>query len=407
LPYPIVDATKLFSNPDFGRTWAIGALTGVARWLEFVALAIFAYELTRSPQLVALLAVLRMLPYVALGMIVGGLADALDRRGLLDGSLLIMIVVSGVMAILSAAGLVGYTAVAIATLFSGAFWTVDMPARRRLMVDAVGPARMSAALGFDNSTMHATRALGPLFGGLIYEFVGIAGIYLLVTIGYAACLLLSRRISRGPGSSAVTSGQPFSLRQLLPPATLLKDPRIQIAMGVTLVYNLFCFPFSTMVPVIAQNDFDLPHALVGAITACDGLGGMLGALVVGAVVREGTLFRFYFFGTLAYLVIIGLLSLHLTVLSAVPALLLIGVASAAFSATQYALIHVLSPPEMRGRATGLLSIFIGTSLVGHYHAGFLFERLGSVVAMQVMAAEGLAIILLLGFAWWRLVLRGR
>jgi hypothetical protein len=40
--------------------WAIGGLSGIARWLEFVAIAIFAYELTRSPELVALLAVLRM-----------------------------------------------------------------------------------------------------------------------------------------------------------------------------------------------------------------------------------------------------------------------------------------------------------------------------------------------------------
>ena len=63
---------------------------GVARWLEFVAIAIFAYELTHSPELVALLAVLRMLPYVLLGFVMGALADTVDRKPLLIASLLVM-----------------------------------------------------------------------------------------------------------------------------------------------------------------------------------------------------------------------------------------------------------------------------------------------------------------------------
>jgi predicted MFS family arabinose efflux permease len=128
---------------------------------------------------------------------------------------------------------------------------------------------------------------------------------------------------------------------------------------------------------------------------------MLGALVVGAVVTERTLFRYYYMGTFLFLVLMAVMSAMLTVAVAVPLLMVIGAASAAFSATQYALIYTLAPPEQRGRATGLLSIFIGSSLVGHYHAGWLFERLGSVSAMQLMAVEGLGALILLGLLWWR------
>ena len=63
----LADTRLLFAQADYRRIWAIGGLTGVARWLEFVALAIFAYEITHSPELVALLAVLRMVPYLLLG----------------------------------------------------------------------------------------------------------------------------------------------------------------------------------------------------------------------------------------------------------------------------------------------------------------------------------------------------
>ena len=100
------------------------------------------------------------------------------------------------------------------------------------------------------------------------------------------------------------------------------------------------------------------------------------------------------------MLILGL-ALHLTVGAAVAILLVSGIAAAAFSSTQYALVYNIAPPEMRGRATGVLSIFIGSSILGDWHAGLLFERLGSIAAMEVMACEGLAAMLVLAALWWR------
>jgi predicted MFS family arabinose efflux permease len=167
------------------------------------------------------------------------------------------------------------------------------------------------------------------------------------------------------------------------------------------VYNLWCWPFTGMVPVIGQRDFALTPAFVGALAACDGLGGTIGALVVGLVATPRTLFRFYFLGTLACLTLMLGLAMHLTVETAVAILLLNGVGAAAFSSTQYALVYNIAPPEMRGRATGMLSIFIGSSMLGHWHAGLLFEQLGTVAAMQVMACEGLTVMLVLAVLWSR------
>lgn len=388
----------MFAIPDYRRLWGAGALTGVARWLEFIALGIYAYELTRSPPLVALLAVLRMMPYVALGFFVGALADRLDRRRLLMAGTFLVFATAATMCALTAAGHAGYTAVAVATMISGAFWTIDMPVRRRLLVDATG-GNVAAALGLDNSTNYATRAIGPLIGGGAYQLLGIEGIYFLIAVSYLACFDLASRLTttkRDVTSAVVTQG---ILAALKVPRELIFNRRFAVIMGVTLVYNLFCFPFTTMVPVIAQKDFQLVPALVGALSACEGIGGTFGALMVGAFASERTLFRFYYFGTSVLLGLVLLLSLHLTPGAAVPLLLLTGVAAACFSATQYALVHVISPPDVRGRATGVLSLFIGSSMVGHYLAGQLFGHLPSSGAMQVMALSGLTLMAVLGLVW--------
>jgi predicted MFS family arabinose efflux permease len=403
---PFADTRFLFVKADYRRLWAIGGLTGVARWLEFVAIAIFAYELTRSPELVALLAVLRMVPYMLLGLLVGAVADAIDRKRLLVASFAGMVLASATMLVVIATGAATYAAAAAIVIVSGAFWTTDMPVRRRLLDDAVGAESVPAALGFDNATMYATRALGPLIGGATYQGLGISGIYALIAFSYLVCLVLAVRVGVHLQMPAVAPLARSGLGFLMPPRELLLDRRFQIIMGVTLVYNLWCWPFIGMVPVIGQKDFALTPVFIGVLSACDGFGGTIGAMAVGLLAQPRTLFRFYYLGTLACLLLMLILSLNLSVGTAVAMLLLTGLAAAAFSSTQYALVHNIAPPEMRGRATGVLSIFIGSSMLGHWHAGLLFERLGSVAAIGVMACEGLGAMLVLAALWWRTPMDG-
>lgn len=392
-------ARELFQVRDYRRLWAAGALIGLARWLEFIALGIYAYQLTKSPPLVAFLAVLRMMPYVALGFFVGALADRFDRRRLLIACTCVMLATAATMAVLTMTGNGSYAAVAVATMVSGAYWTVDMPVRRRILVDVAGSHRVAQALGFDNATNYLTRALGPLTGGVAYQFLGIEGIYALIAASYAICTLLAWSIDVEALASHATAAKGRFLDALKLPLGLILNRRFAVIMGVTLVYNLCCFPFTTMVPVIAQKDFMLVPILVGALSACEGIGGTLGAIVAGLLGSERTLFRTYYFGTMTMLLLMLALSFRLEFAFAVGTLLAIGAAAACFSATQYALVHVLSPPEVRGRATGVLSLFIGSSMFGHYIAGQLFGAFPSPVAMRIMAVSGIAAMAVLGLTW--------
>ena len=114
---------------------------------------------------------------------------------------------------------------------------------------------------------------------------------------------------------------------------------------------------------------------------------------------QRTLFSTYYWGTFACLVLISAMALWLAVGSFVVGLLLMGAAAACFSATQYALVYTIAPPELRGRATGFLSIFIGLSTVGFFNTGWLFANYPSDVAMRLMALQGLVPLVILGLLW--------
>ena len=57
----------LFGEPDFCRLWLIGLVVFSVRWLEMLAVAVFAYQRTGLPLIVALLTMLRMLPMALIG----------------------------------------------------------------------------------------------------------------------------------------------------------------------------------------------------------------------------------------------------------------------------------------------------------------------------------------------------
>jgi MFS family permease len=386
--------------PDYRRGWLLGLLTGVIRWLEFLALGIFAYQLTESPPLVALLAIVRVAPYAFLGFVIGALTDRYDRRVMLIGLLAVMALIAGTMVFLAHGGLATYPMVVAATLATGIFWVTDMPIRRRFMVEAIGQARIGRGMGLDNITNYLTRGLGPLIGGLVLQFFGVVGVFTLNCVLYVICIVLAVGFTR-PRRASPVSGAAAGARESL--MVLLGNARFMVILGVTVVYNLFCAPFIAMIPVFAQKDFGFSPAAIGSIAAMEGLGGVIGSILIGLFIRPRALLAIYFTGPFIYLVSVLVLSFFLRPEFTVAGLILASFGGACFSATQYALVYTTAPEELRGRAFGLLALAIGCATIGLWNAGNLFAAYPSDVALRTMALEGLVPLMVLGGAalWTR------
>ena len=388
----------LFSIPDYRRGWFYGSLTGIGRWLEFLALGIFAYQLTESPPLVALLAILRLTPHITLGYFIGSVTDKIDRKRWLLIALVVMCALSATMAYLAATGQATYTTIVVATLATGLFWLTDMPIRRRFMLDAVGTERAGRAMGFDNITNYATRGLGPLIGGVVFQFFGPAGVFCVNSCVYILCFIIALGFTpQQPTKPVATQEDKPSDQQSknVVQGSLLADTRFCIILAVTVLYNFFCIPFVAMLPVFAQKDFGLQPAAVGTLAAFEGVGGLIGSITVGLLIRQSAFFIVYFCGPIIYLCAVLTLSFTLTPGSTLTALIVLSIGGACFSATQYTLLYTTAAPELRGRAVGFLSMAIGSGTLGLWNAGYLFNTYSSATAMQIMALEGLVPMLLL------------
>ncbi|MCH7719563.1 MAG: MFS transporter, partial [Planctomycetes bacterium] len=54
-----------------------------------------------------------------------------------------------------------------------------------MLGDAAGGDRIALAMSFDSATSNATRMLGPLMGGVLYQWLGASGAFALSVCLYA------------------------------------------------------------------------------------------------------------------------------------------------------------------------------------------------------------------------------
>ncbi len=406
---PKADASKrsargglraLLANREFRLIWLIGAATNTLRWLEILAVGVVVFDMTESPFQVAFMVILRFLPMVLLGAVTGVVAERLNRRRFLIAALAVMGGSSLVLAILVLNDQLNLWIIAASVILNGLFWTVDNPVRRTLLGEAVRPDQIGIAMSLDTVTNSMTRFLGPLLGGVFLEFAGLGGIFFLGAVLYFAGLALAWVVRAGTEVSRVARSSAGFLAFLSDGVEVLKTNRVVAGvLAITVIYNVWGFPFVSMIPVIGKNVLGLGPLPVGLLVSAEGAGTLIGALLV-LVARTGNHYRrMYTFG-LALCLIMALA--YSQAGSTVPSgvfLALEGIGAGFFAAMQAALILLNTPPLLRSRVMGLLSVCVGLCTVGFLHIGLLADWVGAQTAVAISAGEGLLMLLLVCWIW--------
>lgn len=397
----------LFAVPDFRRLWFVGLVVFLVRWLETLVTGLFTWNATGSAFLVAAMTMLRLLPMGLFGALLGALAERVEGR-----TALLLMVAAGLCSSLTVALLAGAGALSVwhlgaLSFVNGLGWAADNPVRRLMIGHAVGTERMGTAMSVDVGTNNASRLLGPTLGGAILAGLGIGGAFWVSVVLYAAALLAALAL-RGRVPPRPHSGKGVLARIGEGFAAVRRDRRLVGTLLVTVVFNVFGWPFNSLVPVVAQEHHGLAPDAVGLLVGMDGVGAFAGALLIAWLASPASYGRCYLGGIALYLASVALFALAPHPLPAGAALVLNGLGGSGFSIMQATLVYGASPPELRSRVLGILSVCIGIGPIGFVHIGLLAEAIGPRAACLVSAAEGL-LALALTYRWWRdlLVAEGR
>jgi len=182
-----------------------------------------------------------------------------------------------------------------------------------------------------------------------------------------------------------------------------QDRRLIGTLVITVIYNVFGWPFTSMVPVIAQDRLHLTPEWIGIMASMDGVGAFIGAAVVALFVGPRLYARTYLYGVTSYMAMLTVFALVAQPITAGAALVLTGIGGAAFSIMQATQVYLAAPAEMRSRVLGVLSVCIGIGPIGFVHLGLLADAIGASWATATTGIEGL-VMLALTFRWWRVIL---
>jgi MFS family permease len=384
---------------DFWRLWLVGLVMSAVRWIEMLVVAIFTYQITDSAFIVTMMTLLRLLPMALFGAFMGAIADRLDRRLGLLGVLIAILLSSLAVVILAFTGQLQVWHLAVSCFVSGTAWASDNAVRRILIGDVVGADRMATAMALDSSANNASRMLGPALGGLLIATGGIGAAFALCVglylIGIAATVGLRYRRHVAPVATAsILSRIGEGLQEVR------RRRRLLGIYVVTAIYNLFGWPFYSLVPVIGKDNLALGPEGVGILSSMDGVGAMVGAAWVILLARPSHYHAIYVGGVAVFMLQMLGFALMSKPLYAGAFLTMTGMSGACFAVMQTTLIYRAVTPEMRSRMLGLLSVSIGVGPIGFLQVGLLAEALGARTAIMIIAVEGL-IALLLTFPLWR------
>src|SRR5215468_249487 len=388
---------ELLRLPDFLRLWLVGGFANAMRWLELLVSGVFAYEVTGSALAATAVVAARQLPQLAFGALAGAISEAVDRKVIVMLALIVPALVSTLLATLATTGDLALWHVALGNFVSGTMWSTEMSTRRRMVGEVAGPHRIVPAIALDSATNAATRMIGPLLGGLAFQWLGMKGAYTLTALvqfggAFALAGLVHAQVIR-----------PLALNRI--PADIAEGlafartrPTILLVYAITIVTNAFAFAYSGLMAPLGLGAFQVSPALVGLLAAAEPIGSLLGgALIAAGVLRIDR--RLMFAGGAAFFMLaLIVMALSPSYWLAFAVLVLGGFGTAGFSNMQTTLMLTEAPIDMRSRLMGIVTVCIGTGPLGVLAAGALASEFGPRAAVLVMAGLGLAATVMLSAA---------
>ncbi|MEZ5824567.1 MAG: MFS transporter [Geminicoccaceae bacterium] len=387
-----LDFIQLLSEPSLRRLWLSGVAINIVRWLEILAFSIYVLEDTGSPFLVALTLFARMAPLL-LSANLASVTGTIDRRALLWGIMLTLAITDGALFLISLLGHLDFRLVLVAAVIAGLAWTIENPLRRTMLAEGAGIERLHVSMGLETLSNQSTRALGPAIGGLLVETIGISGVLAVgLLLHGSAFLAICRLDSDHAGTRKIEGkGGPAGLREGL--AFVLSSRLLRATMLVTLIFNLWAFPYVSLAPVIGERILGLSPTGIGLLMATEGLGGVCGAIMIMIAARARWFVPIYTFGAILFAFGTGCLGLIDQAWLAFLMLFLAGLGIAGFNGMQSTIPLAATPADLRVRVLGILTVCIGSAPLGFLLAGLLAEWFGAATAQVMIGAQALAALI--------------
>jgi MFS family permease len=396
VPAPTSRALAALRHRRF-RLYSAGVLFSlIGNWVEAAAFGYVVLLLGGSAAALGVIGFLNTIPNIVFALPGGALADRYDRRSLLLVFQGANMAVATLLAILWATGELTVPLIGAIAVVGGTLGTLSFPAFQGMLAATVPGADLESAVAVNSLSLQLARFVGPAVAGFLLASGGPTWVFSVNAASFVAVLavlvLMPRSRTVAAKASKLGAGIMDGLRFVLGRRSLASLMLLLVLAGM-----FGTPPVAFMIPAIVRFQLHAGPGTLGALTACIGLGSVLGSVALVALARrpnKGEPLLAGFFVTALAIAALGVsssvpFSLALAVLGGFCGVLFIGLSTV--------VVQAASPEALRARVMAVwAAAFVGMLPFGGLITAGLAAWLGPGWAVTVdglvVFAGGLAIL---------------
>jgi MFS family permease len=397
----VVDIGPLRRRRDFRLLLTGRAVSFLGSMVTYVAIPYQVYRLTGSSLVVGLLGIAELLPLLATAFLGGALADAFDRRRMVQLTEASLAVASGVLVLNAALPSPQLWVLFVIAAVMAALDGLQRPSLEALEPRLVERDELPAASALSSLVMTAGMIGGPALAGGFLAVAGVPATYGFDVATFAVSLVVLRLMRAAPPPPG--ADRP-SLRGIAEGFRYARSrPELIGTYGVDIVAMFFGMP-NALFPALAVKLGGGPTTL-GLLYAAPSVGSFLATATsgwVGRVRRHGAAVCVAAAGWGVGIVVLGLAPGLWLALAGLAVAGFADMVSGIFRGTIW---NQTIPDRIRGRLAGIEQVSYSTGpLLGNVEAGLVASFAGvrtSIVSGGVMCIAGVAVAVVLLPAFWR------
>lgn len=281
---PPISALSPFRFPVFRSIWFASVLSNLGGLIQTVGAAWLMTSIAKSADMVALVQTSVALPIVLLSVFAGAMADNMDRRKVMLGAQIFMLVVSTVLTACAWMGLITPWLLLMFTFLIGCGAAFNGPAWQASVGDMVPRAHLAGAVAINSMGFNIARSVGPAIGGVIVAAAGAAAAFAVNASSYIALIWVLARwrparppllLPRETMGIAVAAGIRY----------VSMSPAIRRVLIRGSVFGMGASSVMALLPLVAKDVLTGGPLSYGVLLGAFGVGAVLGALS-SAYLRE-------------------------------------------------------------------------------------------------------------------------
>jgi MFS family permease len=272
-------------RPGFRAAWAALAGSQLVIWMNTVGAVTVIAALSDSPTLIALVQTANSVPAVLLALVMGSLADIVDRRRFAIASQSWMLVSVATLAALTLGDAIT-PALALALTFAlGAGMATTFVIYQALTQDFVPRSELLSAVALNGVAINLARAIGPALAGLIIAALS-AGALFAVEAGLLVVIVGLVMLRVRPPGPARASGERFAPAVRAGVRFVRFSPPVRTVLLRGAAFSMSASALWALLPVVALGRLGLSESSFGLLMGCVGTGAILGATTLPRLRRR-------------------------------------------------------------------------------------------------------------------------